>query len=217
MQNSSILRLLAAIGLMGPVFAGPASAQEGAFMKDILGNLGIIQPDRAPIDYRERPPLVVPPRLDLPPPAARNVEARNPQWPNDPDVAMQRRREAEARVPTTEKESRRALENNPNLSIYEIRAGRRPGAEIPTGPVVRRGDSARDELILSPDEMRSTRRDREATLVPGQEPPRRTLTEPPSGFRKPVAGFIGDGRAEPVVRQDEADPKAFIREQQRRR
>lgn len=41
--------------------------------------------DSRGIDYRERSPLVVPPTLDLPPPAAPSAEAQITNWPKDPD------------------------------------------------------------------------------------------------------------------------------------
>jgi hypothetical protein len=42
--------------------------------------------DNRGIDYRERSPLVVPPTLDLPPPAAASsAEAQIANWPKDPD------------------------------------------------------------------------------------------------------------------------------------
>ena len=37
------------------------------------------------IDYRERSPLVVPPKLDLPPPAASTEDVKVANWPKDPD------------------------------------------------------------------------------------------------------------------------------------
>ena len=46
------------------------------------------------IEYRERSPLVVPPKLDLPPPAATAAEAKAPNWPKDPD---EQRRKAASR------------------------------------------------------------------------------------------------------------------------
>src|SRR5579863_1757686 len=41
--------------------------------------------DNRGIDYRERSPLVVPPKLDLPPPQASAEDAKIANWPKDPD------------------------------------------------------------------------------------------------------------------------------------
>lgn len=41
--------------------------------------------DNRGIDYRERSPLVVPPKLDLPPPTASSKDVNVANWPKDPD------------------------------------------------------------------------------------------------------------------------------------
>jgi hypothetical protein len=206
---------MAAAGALA--FATAAAAQEGAFMKDVLGTLGIIEKERPHIEYRERAPLVVPPRLELrDPEPAGSVEARAPQWPRDPDVIEARRREAEERVPITEMERRKALENNPRLSIDEIRAGRRPGAGITTTPEYRYGDNSRDEYWVHPDKLRAQGRLEDKPMLAGVEPERQSLTDPPAGFRKPQGGARIRPDFEPVTRPDEADPKAYNAQRQRR-
>src|SRR3712207_6466552 len=120
-----------------------AQAEEGVFFKDLLGNMGLIGKDKAAIDYRERAPLVVPPRLELRNPSNVSAEARNPQWPNDPDVVGRKRQEADARIPVTETERRR-LEQNPTLSVNELRAGRRASTEASNAPVVRDNSARAD-------------------------------------------------------------------------
>ena len=95
------------------------------FARDLLGSVGIIPKERPRIDYRERAPLVLPPKMELRDPAdPQALHAANPQWPNDPDLAGKRRREAEARAPVTQSETRRMSGNNPMLSPDEtVRAG----------------------------------------------------------------------------------------------
>jgi len=214
MRILDLVRVAALAGLATLALATVASAQEGMFFKDLLGSVGIIPKERPPIDYRERAPLVLPPKMELPNPADPRAVAASPQWPNDPDAGAARRAAAEANIPLHQTEKRR-LDRNPTLSINEIREGRRPGAEIPNTPVVRRGDNARDALLVSPDELRATASGKEASLSSMEEPERGSLTEPPPGFRKPTmrvkAGFEVEHRA------DEADPKAYWREQAQRR
>jgi hypothetical protein len=195
-------------------FASAAAAQEGMFMKDFLGSIGIVPKERPVIDYRERAPLVLPPKLELRDPAGpAAMQATHPQWPTDPDVVAARRREADARTPVTQTERRR-LDQNPTLSVHEIRQGRRPGAEVPNGPVVRRGDNSRDELLVHPDELRAKSKD-ETALASMDEPDRDSLTEPPPGLRKPTV------RVKPGYevhrREDEANPQNYWREQAQRR
>ena len=194
-----------------------ARAEEGVFMKDVLGTIGLIEPEKPVINYRERAPLVVPPRLDLRTPVEPgSVATREPQWPNDPDVVARRKREADAKVPITEMERRRMSDTNPRVSVQELRAGRRAGAEIPDGPVVRPGDNSRAGFWVNPDELRAVSKEEEP-LVSGVEPPRRALTEPPGGYRRSANGETVRRSFEPIIRTDEADPKAYIREQAARR
>ena len=190
-----------------------AQAEEGVFFKDLLGNMGLIGKDRPNIEYRERAPLVVPPRLDLREPAAVSAAARNPQWPNDPDVVDRRRRDAESRIPVTETERRR-LEQNPTLSISEIRSGRRPGAEVSTTPVAR-DNSARAETSVHPDQLRA--KSRTAEEASGPEPTRRALTQPPTGFRAPAGGGPVVAEFDPVIKEDEGDARLYQRQQAQRR
>lgn len=205
---------LAGAGLL--LSSAGAAAQEGVFMKDMLGTIGILPKERPAIEYRERPPLVLPPKMELREPAGRNsLKAANPQWPTDPEVVAERRREAEARIPVTETERRR-LEKNPTLSVEEIRKGRKPGAEIPSEPVYRAGDNSRHGYWVSPAELTAKKtKDDEVAMDVGVEPERRDLTEPPTGFRKATAPLKRD--FEPIRREDEADPKVYNREQAARR
>jgi hypothetical protein len=217
MKGFGIARLAALVAFGSGLAVSGAVAQEGAFMKDILGTIGILPKDRDPIDYRERAPLVVPPKLELrTPAAAAGAEARNPQWPRDPDVLEARRRQAEARVPVTETERRRTLEDSGGrLSVDEMRAGRRPGAGVTAEPVYRHGDSSRAESWVHPDTLRAKPKD--APVVAGVEPGRQLLTEPPTGYRRPAAGARVRADSEPVTREDEADPKAYLAQDRKRR
>ena len=70
--------------------AAPARAQEDTNMfNSVLGFVGMqFDKEQDTIDYRARPPIVVPPKTDLPPP---KVAVRDPSWPKDPDVIAERR------------------------------------------------------------------------------------------------------------------------------
>jgi hypothetical protein len=216
MKGIGIARIgLVAAGLTVAVFTTGASAQEGELVKNLLSNLGVIPSDKDAIEYRERAPLVLPPRMELREPAASGAaQARNPQWPNDPDVAARRRSEAEARTPITDSERHRMVNGNARLSIEEMRAGRRVGAGIPTAPVTR---SEQDHWV-HPDTLRAQERQVSAsqTQIGGGEGTRRTLTDPPSAYRQSATGQPIKGSFHVEERIDEADPRSFHREQQRR-
>jgi hypothetical protein len=210
-----LARLGALAGAAALALSTCAAAQEGMFAKDLFASMGLIPKERPNIDYRERAPLVLPPRMDLRDPAdPKGVLAANPQWPNDPDVLAARRREADARTPVTETERRR-LEKNPTLSIQDIRSGRRAGAGVSDEPVQRRGDNVRESTWVHPEQLRREGVKKDEALSSMEEPERRNLHEPPSGFRKPTMQVKRD--FEVVRQEDEADPKVYMREQAKSR
>lgn len=219
MMRSRNRLMLAAAGAALVLAGAPAKAEEGVAIKNLLGSIGIIPPEKDPIRYNERAPLVLPPKMNLREPSAANAaQASNPQWPNDPDVLAKKRRAAEVRVPTTESETRRMSENNPRLSVEELRGGRNSSSgRNPDGPVIRRGDSARDELLLTPDQLRAGAKAEDAdTQYVNGEPLRRTLTEPPTGLRRTSTGLAAKATSDPRgvdQQQKDADPRNWLREQ----
>src|ERR1700759_1569130 len=87
------------IGLVmaaGPVRAGDDDEDDKTFeekvIEGIMAGIGGTNMENKGIDYRERSPLVVPPKIDLPPPAGTSAEVKAPNWPKDPDE--QRRKAA---------------------------------------------------------------------------------------------------------------------------
>src|SRR5258707_8635337 len=107
LQTSSLTRVgrLAAIafgiGLViaaGPVRAGDDDEDDKTFeekvIEGIMAGIGGTNMENKGIDYRERSPLVVPPKIDLPPPTGTSAEVKAPNWPKDPDE--QRRKAAVA-------------------------------------------------------------------------------------------------------------------------
>ncbi len=131
--------------------------------------------------------LVLPRGNALPPPQE-SAAARNPNWPNDPDVARARAAGLAANAPIQRDEFGRTMTN------AELRA--RQGGWFGGGRV----DTTRDRSqaqISGPatiDEMRVApiwsqvgslfggSRDNQVVPFPG-EPPRRRLVEPPPGYR----------------------------------
>lgn len=205
---------VAALALAAAVTgAGAASAEEGVFMRDLLGKAGLIPAERADIDYRERAPLVIPPRMELREPGQpRGQQARGPQWPNDPDIVAARRRDADARTPVTELERRRANENNPRLSVDELRRGPRAAGQAGSAPLSGPQGGARADSWVSPEVMRRQGHAPDSSQVAeGGEPRRRTLVEPPTGLRRTIGAPVA-ARSEPVSvdrEREEASPYNF--------
>jgi hypothetical protein len=87
------LRLAAVpLGIGLAMMAGSARAGEvddrtisEKIMDGFYGTIRGTNMDSRGIDYRERSPLVVPPKLDLPPPAAASADVGVANWPKDPD------------------------------------------------------------------------------------------------------------------------------------
>jgi hypothetical protein len=212
MKGMKIVGCAGALALL--VAATGASAQEGEGMKSILGAIGIIPKEKDPIVYNERAPLVLPPSMNLPAPApGGGAEARNGNWPKDPDVAARRKAAAEARTPFTESDSYK-LNEGKRLSIDEMRAGRNPN-NIATTPPVRVGAQA-DMSRMTPDELRSFGKNDKVELA-GDGLERRYLSDPPGTLLKAQGSGRLKASADPVVNGDPDSPQAFIRQQQERR
>jgi hypothetical protein len=138
-----------------------------------------------PIDYRERSPLVVPPKLDLPKPEDdTTAEKSNPAWPKDADA--QRKKEAKRRQTRGyvdwEKESR-------PLRPDELDRGRRASASTEAAPDEAGRKMSPSELGFSFSGLANTfglgKKEETAKFV--KEPPRNSLIEPPEGYRTPSA------------------------------
>src|SRR5262252_1248921 len=63
---------------------------EEKIIEGVMRGIGATNMENRGIDYRERSPLVVPPKLDLPPPASAAEAKAPPNWPKDPDEARRK-------------------------------------------------------------------------------------------------------------------------------
>src|SRR5947209_17925280 len=103
-STAALVRLvrlaMVGVGIGLVIAAAPARAEddeddktfEEKIIEGIMRGIGGTNMENRGIEYRERSPLVVPPKLDLPPPAATAAEVKAPNWPKDPDE--QRRKAA---------------------------------------------------------------------------------------------------------------------------
>src|SRR5712664_380844 len=121
---------LAVVGLgVGLVMtAGAARAQdddeddktfEEKLIEGIMAGIGGTNMENRGIDYRERSPLVVPPKLDLPPPASASADVKAPNWPKDPDEARRK-----AAIAARKKENKDPREAARTLLPSELNAHR---------------------------------------------------------------------------------------------
>jgi hypothetical protein len=218
MSAHSRLRLLLSIAVASPLLAaGAAQAQQsGELMRDALSGIGLLEKQQAPIDYHERPPLVMPPKLDgkaLPAPRARSKSAA---WPKDPEIVAREREVEERRVPKGNQAAGRYNDNNATISIDEMRSGRRAGANLTTSAEDKPGDNARRASWLDPLELfKGKKEEAQASDV---EPPRESLVEPPTGYRqapKKLVRTTGEPVKNASAEREEADPGAYFRSQGR--
>jgi len=184
---------LVAASLLGLSFAAgsPARAADDGYanvFSSVLGAVGVISTDKTPdIEYRERPPLVLPPGGALPKPVTGGA-ARTAAWPQDPDVLKHRKEAEEARAPHT-------LDRNSNdkgvvLSKAEMLKGRAQGEPVRPNECGNDG-KVRNCMVLNPDVLeaegeryRALNPEKSDALVAGQEPEREYLTQPPKGYMK---------------------------------
>jgi hypothetical protein len=200
------------IGLVlgaGPLHAQTVNEDEGddgktfeeKLMDNLMSGLGGRKIDDGSIDYRERSPLVVPSKIELPPPETGKKKLA-PNWPKDPDVAERRAaREASKQKALTPEEARMPLmpsELNKKLPRGSSRSteSSNPG-----------GNNSNSPLLMLPSELGytgglfsnpfSTATKTETEKFTG-EPERTELTQPPVGYQTPSSNFAyGQGQLKP--------------------
>jgi hypothetical protein len=186
------------------VIAGSAAVYAGdddddlpdtKFFKRLLRGFGLRNGQEAGIEYKERPPLVVPPNRDLPAPVATDsLAVKNPAWPSDPDEkarALERKAKRERQRYNMDPSSG-GPDGNP-ISPRELAEGKtdKPGVKTSDGP-----DHSPE---MTPSQLGYTggmwsslvglgktftgNNIETSTFV--REPARNSLTDPPVGYRTP--------------------------------
>ncbi|MCW6510490.1 hypothetical protein [Lichenifustis flavocetrariae] len=208
---------LAVAAGFGPAFAADDGYQD--VLSSVATAIGIMTPDTTPnIDYRERAPLVLPPKMELVKPSA--SLARPASWPQDPDVTRRNRAASGGRAPLANSSGN----GNPLLSRDELMQGRinGEGADAPPESALRTArcgmnGNGRGCLVESPDKLKAEGDHYAATnpdtgkgeLQPGQEPDRVYLTQPPKGYLKATKVVKATTEA-PKPITDTANPNAAL-------
>ena len=182
------------------------STFEEKIIKQIMTGIGGTNMENTGIEYRERSPLVIPPRADLPPPAAAAATPA-PNWPKDPDIAKRK-----AAIAARKKDNKDPIEAARILKPSELAVGT-------TAPVKRTAETNQPgdpgaNAILSPSQLGYEGglsglfggSKTESAPFKG-EPTRETLTMPPPGYQTPSPNFAyGTGPKESLNK--EYDPAA---------
>jgi hypothetical protein len=189
------------VGLVMTV--GVARAQDDddddkSFEEKIIGNLmagiGATNMENRGIDYRERSPLVVPPKLDLPPPASNAAEVNVPNWPKDPDEARRKKAiAARKKSPASEPWIAGRTLKPDELNVARTAPGSSGGTRDSDSAAPGGNPSGNS---LSPSQLGYTGglfsmfhgNSAESTTFTA-EPPRDSLTQPPVGYQTPSPNF----------------------------
>jgi hypothetical protein len=163
---------------------------EEKLIDNLMSGIGAKSMEKKGIEYRERSPLVVPPKLDLPPPVETQAKAA-PNWPKDPDE--RRRKEAIAQ----RKKAVKATENwqaAQPLTPAEMKAGQTAAPERTSNDPIQPGTNGNPSLM--PAELGFTgglwnmmKGGKGETKQFTSEPPRQSLVEPPPGYQTPSPGY----------------------------
>jgi hypothetical protein len=165
---------------------------EQKVIRGIMHGIGAVDGTEKGIDYRERSPLVVPPKLNLPPPETSASVKPQPNWPRDPDVEERRK------VRRAEKNRDKSKEWGVVLTPEEMKVGtaRAKSATNTDRPGNPYNAGGSDEPILSPSKLgfkgigNIFGGDKpEAAPFPG-EPARESLTQPPGGYQTPSPAYV---------------------------
>ena len=175
---------------------------EEKIIENIMAGIGGTNMENRGIEYRERSPLVVPPKLALPPPASA-AEANSPNWPKDPDI--QRRKAAAA---ARKKDNKDPALASRILTPSELAAGKTAGTARTNNDPIQPG-ATNTNLLLSPSELGY--KGGLSGLFGGSkvesapfkgEPTRESLTQPPSGYQTPSPNFAyGTGPKESLNKE----------------
>lgn len=209
-RRSSRQAALAALvlGLSVAALALPARAADAGddrpwdskMLGNLLEGLGLQSPNKDPIVYQERAPLVIPPSTDLPTPEKADAAiAGNPAWPKDPDIARKKAEAKRARVEAMKSADDKFREENRVLSPSELTPGASASNPIPrvSGTGNRSANTfSESNQKLTPSQLGYNggmfgslfggKKDDEAARFTG-EPPRASLTDPPAGYQTPSA------------------------------
>ncbi|SFK24545.1 hypothetical protein [Methylocapsa palsarum] len=210
-SKASILAALAAGAFMAAAPLPAAAEEDTNMFNSMLGFVGLqFDKEQDAIDYRARAPIVVPPRLDLPPP---KESARSASWPTDPDVVERRRAALSANQPAPQPTPNARVEMSPrDLSrVTGDLPKEGPPSECQAG-------SGTPICLYAPWKalQAAVGGGGQADVVqPGVEPSRKYLTEPPPGYRKATAATA---LAPDKVKEeaDPSDPAAYNRSQRRK-
>jgi hypothetical protein len=164
-----------------------ALALDKKIMNSILGGLGVQTGPE--IEYRERSPLVVPPKLDLPPPETGALATRkDPAWPVDADVKRRKQsKSAERRGIASDEMHDDAKPVSPDALSRGRRAGSGQGNPVDdSGRRLTQSELGAKSIFDLKASWFGFGYSEESGSF-DKEPPRTSLIQPPVGYQTPSA------------------------------
>ena len=162
---------------------------EERIIEGIMAGIGGTNMENRGIEYRERSPLVVPPKIDLPPPEVVSKEIKDANWPKDPDEARRK-----AAIAARKKQNKDPRESSRLLTPSELNVGRTAAPARTNNDPLQPGVT--NNPILSPSQLGYNGglsglfggNKAETTEFKG-EPPRQSLVDPPVGYQTPSPNY----------------------------
>jgi hypothetical protein len=171
------MTLLVAGAGTGAVAQDDEESFDQKIISNVLSTFGL-KSNQGDIDYKERSPLVIPPRVELPPPQT-DPAATVRNWPVDPDV---KRRKADSSRRTGRDYEQESMPIRPS----ELNVGTPQRSRSPASP---HGEAGAPEnprqLGYRGGILGSIWGSDDKPVAFTQEPPRNSLTEPPPGYQTP--------------------------------
>jgi hypothetical protein len=180
-------------------------APDVKFLRGLLEGIGLKSGREKEIDYRERSPLVIPPSNTLLPPET-DAATKNPNWPVDPEVKLQKQLRAAERNQAAGSSSDEFVNDAKPVSVYDMTKGPK-GSSPRNAGAMSPEDSARpfspSQLGTKPGGLLSglfakSPDDEKPARFTG-EPPRASLTDPPAGYQTPSPNEVY-GKAKEVYK-----------------
>src|SRR5450432_758660 len=183
MQLSAVALGVGLLMASGAARAGDDDEDDKTFEDKIIENvmrgIGGTNMDNTGIEYRERSPLVVPPKIDLPPPASATADVKAPNWPKDPDEARRK-----AAIAARKKENKDPAEARRLLTPSELNKGKVAASARTNNDPVQPGATKSETAPFK------------------GEPTRDSLTQPPTGYQTPSPNFAyGTGPKESLNKE----------------
>jgi len=143
------------------------------------------------IDYRDHARLVVPPKMELPPPAAAPMASAT-DWPRDPEVVKIKKRKAEENsgpyvsLRVRDKNANTTAISSTDVVTTPYTAGMGPSRRCVESPGKTCDSTPKPSINWNP--LTWIGVEKKPQTVLGPEPERESLTDPPVGYRAPAEG-----------------------------